>query len=72
MRRMFQRLRLWCNVLSSWKTYVYGLAPGGEDGVSHVLRALVEDLCLTLHLSGIPSVSRDVLNRKLPLREDEL
>ena len=51
---------------------VYGLAPGGEDGVSHVLRALVRDLCLTLHLSGIPSVSRDVLNRKLPLREDEL
>ena len=54
------------------RPYVYGLALGGEDGVSHVLKALVGDLHLTLHLSEIPSVSRDVLNRKLLLREDEL
>jgi len=33
---------------------------------------LIGDLDLTLHLSGIPSVSRDVLNQKLLLREEEL
>ena len=50
----------------------YGLALGGEDGVNHVLKALTRELDLTLHSSGIPSVSRDVLNRKQPLRGDEL
>ena len=54
------------------RPYVYGLALGGEDGVSHVLKALIGDLDLTLHLSGIPSVSRDVLNTKVLLREEEL
>jgi lactate 2-monooxygenase len=38
------------------RPYVYELALGGEDGVGHVLKALVRDLDLTLHLSGIPSV----------------
>ncbi len=45
------------------RPYVYGLALGGENGVSHVLRTLLGDLDLTLHLSGIPSISKDVLNR---------
>ena len=54
------------------RPYIYGLALGGEGGVSHVLKALIGDLDLTLHLSGIPSVSRDVLNQKLLLREEEL
>jgi lactate 2-monooxygenase len=45
------------------RPYVYGLALGGENGVSHVLRALLGELDLTLHLSGIPSVSKDILNR---------
>jgi lactate 2-monooxygenase len=54
------------------RLYVCGLVLGGEDGVSHVRKALFEDLDLTSHLSGIPSVLRDVLNRKLLLREDGL
>ncbi len=54
------------------RPYVYGLALGGEEGVSHILKALIGDLDLTLHLSGIPSVSREHLNRKVLLREDEL
>lgn len=44
------------------RPYVYGLALGGENGVSHVLRTLLGDLDLTLHLAGIPSISKDVLN----------
>ncbi|KAF2491342.1 FMN-dependent alpha-hydroxy acid dehydrogenase [Lophium mytilinum] len=45
------------------RPYVYGLALGGKEGVNHVLRTLLGDLDLTLHLSGIPSVSQKELNR---------
>ncbi|KAJ5595195.1 FMN dependent dehydrogenase [Penicillium hispanicum] len=44
------------------RPYVYGLAIGGEAGVSHVLRSLLGDLELTLHLAGIRSVSPEHLN----------
>ncbi|KAL4804539.1 FMN-dependent dehydrogenase [Aspergillus unguis] len=47
------------------RPYVYGLAIAGENGVRHVLKSLLGDLQLTLHLSGIPSVSKDVLNRSV-------
>lgn len=59
-------------MLPDWKTVDLWAGTGGEGGVSHVLKALIGDLDLTLHLSGIPSVSRDVLNQKLLLREEEL
>ncbi|SCU92482.1 LAME_0F00144g1_1 [Lachancea meyersii CBS 8951] len=45
------------------RPYVYGLALGGQDGVSHVLRSLLGDLTMTLHLAGIPSVKQMDLNR---------
>jgi lactate 2-monooxygenase len=51
------------------RPYVYGLALGGENGVSHVLRTLLGDLDLTLHLSGIPTISNDVLNRSCLVQE---
>jgi lactate 2-monooxygenase len=51
------------------RPYVYGLALGGENGVSHVLRTLLGDLDLTLHLAGIPSISKDVLNRTCLVQE---
>jgi len=54
------------------RPYVYGLALGGEKGVEHVLKSLVGELELTLHLSGIPSVSKKDLNRSLLVREDDL
>lgn len=54
------------------RPYVYGLALGGEDGVHHVLKALVGELDLTLHLSGIPSIDKKVLNRSVLVREDDL
>ncbi|KAJ5159784.1 FMN dependent dehydrogenase [Penicillium canariense] len=45
------------------RPYVYGLAVGGEAGVSHVLRCILGDFNLTLHLSGISSASPQHLNR---------
>ncbi|KAL4971449.1 FMN-dependent dehydrogenase [Aspergillus desertorum] len=45
------------------RPYVYGLAIGGQEGVRHVIRSLLGDLQLTLHLSGIPNVSSEKLNR---------
>ncbi|KAL2840547.1 FMN-dependent dehydrogenase [Aspergillus pseudoustus] len=44
------------------RPYVYGLAIAGEQGVRHVLRSILGDLQLTLHLSGIPDVNRENLN----------
>ena len=54
------------------RPYVYGLALGGEQGVAHVLKSLVGELELTLHLSGIPSVDKKDLNRSVLVREDDL
>jgi isopentenyl diphosphate isomerase/L-lactate dehydrogenase-like FMN-dependent dehydrogenase len=54
------------------RPYVYGLALGGEKGVEHVLKSLVGELELTLHLSGIKSVGKEDLNRGLLVREEGL
>ncbi|KAF1990209.1 FMN dependent dehydrogenase [Aulographum hederae CBS 113979] len=52
------------------RPYIYGLALGGESGVSHVIRSLLGDLDLTLHLSGIPSVDKKDLNVERLLYEE--
>lgn len=44
------------------RPYIYGLVLGGEEGVGHVLRSLLGDLTMNLHLAGIPSVSQRDLN----------
>lgn len=54
------------------KATAYGLAMGGEEGVSHVLKSLLGDLQLTLHLAGIESVSPKHLNSSVLVREDQL
>ena len=54
------------------RPYVYGLALGGEKGVKHVLKSLVGELELTLHLSGIKGVGKQWLNRACLVREDAL
>lgn len=54
------------------RPYVYGLTLGGEEGVSHVLKSLLEDLELTLHLAGIESAHPSHLNRSVLVREDQL
>ena len=54
------------------RPYVYGLALGGEAGVSHVLKSMMGDLDLTLHLAGIKSAAPGDLNRSILVREDTL
>ncbi|KAI1135106.1 putative FMN dependent dehydrogenase [Hypoxylon sp. FL0543] len=54
------------------RPYVYGLVLGGEEGVAHVLRSLLGDLELTLHLSGIESAAPEHLNRNVLVKEEEL
>ncbi|USP79798.1 uncharacterized protein yc1106_07072 [Curvularia clavata] len=54
------------------RPYVYGLTLGGEKGVEHVLKSLVGELELTMHLSGIESVRKEHLNRACLVREDAL
>ncbi|CAI7614209.1 unnamed protein product [Penicillium glandicola] len=52
------------------RPYIYGLAIQGEHGVRHVLKSLLGDFNLTLHLSGISSVSAKHLNRSVLRRID--
>ncbi|KAI0536200.1 putative FMN dependent dehydrogenase [Xylaria digitata] len=54
------------------RPYYYGLALGGEEGVSHVLNALLGDFQQTLHLAGICSSSPEHLNQSLLTKEDDL
>ena len=54
------------------RPYVYGLTLGGEGGVSHVVNSLIGELEMTLHLSGVPTVEKSVLNRSVLCREDDL
>ncbi|TKA73959.1 putative lactate 2-monooxygenase [Friedmanniomyces simplex] len=54
------------------RPYIYGLVLGGQDGVSHVLKSLLGDLELTLHLAGVESVGKEHLNRGVLEREDRL
>ena len=54
------------------RPYIYGLALGGIEGVSHVLKSLLGDMELTLHLAGIESASPAHLNRGVLEREDQL
>ncbi|KAI9706183.1 MAG: hypothetical protein M1820_004944 [Bogoriella megaspora] len=51
------------------RPYIYGLTLGGEAGVSHVLKSLLGELDLTLHLSGIPSVRKEHLNQDCLIEE---
>jgi lactate 2-monooxygenase len=54
------------------RPFVYGLALGGEEGVRHVLKSMLGDLELSLHLAGIQSADPAHLNRSVLEREDRL
>ncbi len=54
------------------RPYIYGLALGGTEGVSHVLKSLLGEMELTLHLAGIESASPAHLNRGVLEREDQI
>ena len=45
---------------------------GGEEGVAHVIKSLLGDFQLTLHLGGIVSSRPEHLNRDVLVREDQL
>jgi isopentenyl diphosphate isomerase/L-lactate dehydrogenase-like FMN-dependent dehydrogenase len=48
------------------RPYVYGLGVGGEDGVRHVLRALLAELDLSMALAGcrtVADISPEILRR---------
>lgn len=51
---------------------VSGLAMGGEAGVSHVLKSLLGEMELSLHLAGIESADPRHLNHSVLEREDRL
>ena len=51
------------------RPFVYGLALAGEQGVRHVLRSLLGELDLTLHLSGVPSVDKKILDSECLIME---
>lgn len=66
---VLKALALGAKMVLIGRPYVYGLALGGEAGVRHVTRAILGDLQLTMHLSGIKSVSKQDLNRDWLIRE---
>jgi lactate 2-monooxygenase len=47
------------------RPFVWGLALCGEEGVRHVLKSFLGELSLSLHLTGIPSVGKEYLNRSI-------
>nr|POE89894.1 putative lactate 2-monooxygenase pb1a11.03 [Quercus suber] len=68
---IIKALALGADMVLVGRPYVYGLALGGESGVRHVTRAMLGDLQLNMHLSGIKSVDKKDLNRdwlRSPLR----
>jgi lactate 2-monooxygenase len=52
------------------RPYAYGLAIGGEDGVKHVLRSLMGDALMNMHLSGLRDLSE--VNRDILIQEEHL
>jgi len=54
------------------RPYIYGLALGGQAGVSHVFKSLLGELELTLHLAGIVSAGKADLNRDVLVKEDDM
>ena len=54
---MLKALALGAHAVLIGRTYVYGLALGGEAGVRHVIRALRTDFELTMRLAGLSRLS---------------
>ncbi|KAI5211057.1 hypothetical protein AUEXF2481DRAFT_46726 [Aureobasidium subglaciale EXF-2481] len=52
------------------RPYAYGLAIGGQDGVKHVLRSLMGDTLLNMHLGGLTSTYD--LKREILVKEDDM
>ena len=57
-------LALGAKMVAIGRPWVYGLALEGEAGVRHVIRSILGELDLSLHLTGISSVDPAILNKK--------
>ena len=66
---IFKALALGAKMVLIGRPYVYGLSIGGQAGVEHVLKSLLGELDLTMHLCGVPSARHEHLNRSLLIRE---
>jgi isopentenyl diphosphate isomerase/L-lactate dehydrogenase-like FMN-dependent dehydrogenase len=69
---MAKALALGAKAVLVGRPAIHGLVLGGEEGVSHVVRSLLGDLELTLHLAGIPSTDKKHLNRGVLVHESML
>lgn len=47
------------------RPYVCGLALQGKEGVRHVIKSILGELDLTVHLNGLSGVQREHLNTKI-------
>ena len=54
---IFKALALGARAVLVGRPYMWGLALGGEAGVTHVLKFLLADLDLTMALSGHPTLA---------------
>jgi L-lactate dehydrogenase (cytochrome) len=64
---MVKALALGAQAVLIGRTYAYGLALGGEAGVTHVLRSLRTDFEITMRLAGLSRLSElgpDCLQRR--------
>lgn len=62
---MVKALALGAKCVMIGRPYIYGLAINGEQGVEHVLKALLGEFEMTLHQAGILSVQDRHLNRSI-------
>jgi len=66
---IFKALALGAKMVLVGRPFVYGLSLGGKAGVEHILKALLGELDLTMHLSGVASTRQEHLNSACLVRE---
>jgi len=59
---VFKALALGAHAVLVGRLYIWGLAHSGEEGVRHVMKALLGDFDMTMTVAGYPSVAN--LNRR--------
>lgn len=67
---IFKALALGAKLVLIGRPYIYGLSLGGQAGVEHVLKSLLGELDLTMHLCGVKSTNREDLNEDYLIREE--
>lgn len=62
---VMKALALGADMVCIGRPFVYGLAIQGEEGVSHVIRSILGEMDLSIHLTGVSSVKHKDLNKRL-------